>query len=78
MRGRAGQLAPAWPLVLKRVHCSFTGPRPCPVHNRLGQLVHGELGLRQGIADGRDDLVGLLGGESDRFGMHRDRGRQGR
>jgi hypothetical protein len=39
----------------------------------LGQLVDGQLGVGQGVADGGDDLIGLLGGEADRLGMGRHR-----
>ena len=37
------------------------GPRPGPVDDGPGELVDGQLGVGQRIADGRDDLVGLPG-----------------
>ena len=59
-------------------HRSLDGPRADPVPDRLGQLVDGQLGIGERVADGRDDLVGLLGREADRLRMQRHRRRQGR
>jgi hypothetical protein len=78
VRGSARQLAPARPLVLESVHGSLTGPRAGSSHDRLGQPIDGQVGARQGVADGRDDPVGLLRSESDRLGMHGNRRWQSR
>jgi len=76
--GSTGELAPARPLVLECVHSPLDGPRARPVRERLGQLVDGQLGVRQRVPDGRDDLVGLTGSEAHALGVDRYRRRQGR
>jgi hypothetical protein len=76
--GRARELAPARPPAPERLHRLLAGPRAGTVHDRLGQLVDGQLGVRQGVADGGDDLLSLVGAEADRLGMGRHRRWQGR
>jgi hypothetical protein len=61
VRGRTRQLAPARPHVLERRHRPLASPRAGTLHDRFGQLVDGQFGVRQRVADGRDDLVGLVG-----------------
>jgi hypothetical protein len=70
MRGRAGELAPARPLVTERLHRALDGPQAGTIHDRLGQVVDGQLGADQRGADGRDDLLRLVRGESDSLGVH--------
>lgn len=78
VRGRTGELTPARPLVLERIHRPLHGPRAGQARDRVGQLVDGQLGVRQRRADGRDDLVCLLGSEPHplRMGRHRKQSRQ--
>jgi hypothetical protein len=68
VRGRAGELAPARPLVTERLHRPFGGPRGGTIHDRLGQVVDGQFGAGQRGADGRDDLLRLVRGEADPSG----------
>ena len=41
VRGRAGELTPAWRFVTEGVHSPLDGPRAGPIRDRLGQFVHG-------------------------------------
>ena len=78
VRGRTRELAPARPQALKRLHRSLGGPRARTIHDRLGQLLDGQLRICERVADRRDDLVCLLGSEPHRVGMRRHRGWQRR
>ena len=76
MRRGARELPPPRPLVLEGVHRPLAGPRTGTLDDRIRQLVDRQLRVRERVADRRDDLLGLLGGEADRLGMHRYRRRQ--
>jgi hypothetical protein len=56
VRGGAGELAPARPLVAEAFHRPLYGPRAGAVSDRFGHFVDGQFGGGEGIADGRDDL----------------------
>jgi hypothetical protein len=59
MRSRAGELTPTRPPILEGFRRRLDGPRAGPFGDRLRQLVDGQLGVPQRIADGREDLVRL-------------------
>ena len=77
MRGHAGELAPTGPLAAKRLHSLLDSPRAGALRDGLGQLIDGQLGVREGFADGRDHLFNLFRSEADPFRVRRRR-RHGR
>ena len=62
---RANRLAPARPQSLERRHDPLPGPRPGPLRDLEIELLQGQIRCGQGLVDGGDDRVGLLGVEPD-------------
>src|SRR5262249_45408108 len=55
-----------------------TPPPAGPIRDRRGQLIDGQLSVRQRVTDGRDDLLRLPGGEPDPVWVRWHRRGQGR
>ena len=78
MGRRTGELPPARPFGLERVHRAFYGPRPGTLPDLLRQLINRTLCIRERVADRRNDFVRLRRGEENGVGVPRHGGRQGR